>query len=573
MDDLSPLFHEIEFNERFRGYDVEEVDAYVDRVAKAAALVQGRIAELQERVAAAEAAPRPAAPAPAGEYDDSRLSRVLVLAQRTADAAIEEAKAEAEAMRIDASADAERMRREADDHASLVLAEAETDRRRLIAEAEEAAAGAVAAERARVAAEVAELERHRAFLTDDIAILEQHLAEARLTLAASASVLTDLLEAPEAFRPPAVPATSGVELPPGLLEGRPPTSESVTSDERTDAAEVALDDAPIDWAVVEPPPAPAVDEPHEAAPAFEDEPTQAFAAIELDEDEPTQAFAAIELDEAEPPATMAEAEAAIVEAPVEHVVEPVPEEFAAEFQEAAADPFAPATTFTAPAEPAAVPEAEMVDAAAEAAPVAEPEPFEAPTEPEPIAAEADGLTAEPDLEDGPVVDDIADAVEALELAPDEVPTPDEPTLVFDVDLVDAEDEVAGEEVVDLTDPPVDLEPSPPAADTATPQAAPSDGEVEAATAVAPPRLVTAEDIEATTTGDWIDELREPSAAEPRTEELLFAPAEAPDNDHFLDQLREAVARDEPEEFGEDALAAFFDDGDDGNERGWFNRRR
>ena len=45
----SPLFHDIEFNERFRGHDVDEVDAYVDRVAKAAAMVQGRIAELQER--------------------------------------------------------------------------------------------------------------------------------------------------------------------------------------------------------------------------------------------------------------------------------------------------------------------------------------------------------------------------------------------------------------------------------------------------------------------------------------------------------------------------------------------
>ena len=55
MDDLPPLFQDIVFNERFRGYDVAEVDAYIDRVAKAAALVQGRIAELQRRVEAAEA--------------------------------------------------------------------------------------------------------------------------------------------------------------------------------------------------------------------------------------------------------------------------------------------------------------------------------------------------------------------------------------------------------------------------------------------------------------------------------------------------------------------------------------
>jgi len=149
MDELSPLFHDIEFNERFRGYDVDEVDAYVDRVAKAAAMVQGRIAELQERVIAAEGQVRNGAAGSddgLSDQDDARLSRVLVLAQRTADAAIEEAEAEAEAMRSDATADAERTRREADDHASLVLAEAETDRRRLIAEAEETAAGAIAAE-------------------------------------------------------------------------------------------------------------------------------------------------------------------------------------------------------------------------------------------------------------------------------------------------------------------------------------------------------------------------------------------------------------------------------------------
>ncbi|MEM9201202.1 MAG: DivIVA domain-containing protein, partial [Actinomycetota bacterium] len=195
MDELSPLFHDIEFNERFRGYDVEEVDAYVDRVAKAAALVQGRIAELQDRVAAAEAQPRSVAASAAdtGDVDDARLSRVLVLAQRTADAAIEEAKAEADAMRLEAAADAEAARREADDHVSLVLAEAETDRRRLLAEAQESAAAAVAEERQRGAQELARLETRRTELADEITLLELHMAETRLAVAASVSALTDLL--------------------------------------------------------------------------------------------------------------------------------------------------------------------------------------------------------------------------------------------------------------------------------------------------------------------------------------------------------------------------------------------
>ena len=127
MDDLAPLFQDIAFNERFRGYDVAEVDAYIDRVAKAAALVQGRIAELQRRVEAAEAHTTGLSGADPVEAGEESLTKMLVLAQRTADAAIEEAQAEAA-----------EIRRQADDHASLVVAEAETDRRRMLAEAEAA---------------------------------------------------------------------------------------------------------------------------------------------------------------------------------------------------------------------------------------------------------------------------------------------------------------------------------------------------------------------------------------------------------------------------------------------------
>jgi DivIVA domain-containing protein len=202
MDDLAPLFQDIAFNERFRGYDVAEVDAYIDRVAKAAALVQGRIAELQRRADAAEAHTSGSSGAGPVEAGEESLTKMLVLAQRTADAAIDEAQAEAA-----------EIRRQADDHASLVVAEAETDRRRMLAEAEAAVEESVRTERERVAAEVAELERYRAFLTDDIAILERHLEQARNVLGSSAAALQHLLDDPEQFRLPAMPATSGVVAP------------------------------------------------------------------------------------------------------------------------------------------------------------------------------------------------------------------------------------------------------------------------------------------------------------------------------------------------------------------------
>ncbi len=216
MDDLAPLFQDIAFNERFRGYDVAEVDAYIDRVAKAAALVQGRIAELQRRVEAAEAHTTGSSGADPVEAEEESLTKMLVLAQRTADAAIEEAQAEAA-----------EIRRQADEHASLVVAEAETDRRRMLAEAEAAVEESVRTERERVAAEVAELERYRAFLADDIAILERHLEQARNVLGASAAALQHVLDDPEQFRLPAMPATSGVVAPAEIAD--PVVIEAVDS--------------------------------------------------------------------------------------------------------------------------------------------------------------------------------------------------------------------------------------------------------------------------------------------------------------------------------------------------------
>jgi len=258
MDDLSPLFQDIAFTERFRGYDVAEVDAYIDRVAKAAALVQGRIAELQSRVEAAEAHGARSVDTDPVEVGEESLTKMLLLAQRTADAAIEEA-----------HADAAEIRRQADDHASLVIAEAETDRRRMLTEAEAAVEESVRSERERVAAEVAELDRYRAFLTDDIAILEHHLEQSREALEASALALQHLLDDPEQFRTPAVPATSGFVAPTDVevsvdpdaeiaesnvsdvVDSGHPVPESAPESEATQAIEIVAiaDEAASDGAV------------------------------------------------------------------------------------------------------------------------------------------------------------------------------------------------------------------------------------------------------------------------------------------------------------------------------------
>ncbi|MDG1411612.1 MAG: DivIVA domain-containing protein [Acidimicrobiales bacterium] len=226
MDELPPLFQDIEFRVVWKGYDSDEVDAYVDRVAKAAAVVHGRVSELQQRAEAAENRATAESASSASSETEESLTRTLILAQRTADTAIAEAKAEAAeliasaevqaqiALR-DAEASAAVTIKNADDHASRVKAEAETDRRTLLAKAEAEATAASSYERENLAGEVAELERYSAFLVEDVALLERHLGEQRSLLATSVSALSDLVERPETFRVDKAPATSGVVPPEG----------------------------------------------------------------------------------------------------------------------------------------------------------------------------------------------------------------------------------------------------------------------------------------------------------------------------------------------------------------------
>ncbi|MDW3218504.1 MAG: DivIVA domain-containing protein [Acidimicrobiales bacterium] len=306
MDELSPLFQEIEFHERLRGYDPDEVDAYVDRVARAAAVLRGRLIELQERVDAAESRSH-GGPSIGGTEAEETLTRTLVLAQRTADAAIAEAREEADRMTADAAtsaqaivsaaeadaqvtlreaqAEAAATIRDAEDRASLTLAEAETDRRTILAEAEVTALEAASGERDRLAAEVAELQDYRAFLADDIEILERHLADERHQLTASLSALTDLLESPDAFRSSRPPETSGVEVDADRLEAIGATFPEIADPEIADSEVAAV---PVEAAAVPvEEPEPVTEEPDEPVEAEVAEPV-AEAPVEAEIVEPIE---------------------------------------------------------------------------------------------------------------------------------------------------------------------------------------------------------------------------------------------------------------------------------------------
>jgi cell division initiation protein len=90
MEISGKILREVEFRDRLRGYDTDEVDEFLEKVAIG-------VDELHEEVAAAnvraERAEHQAEAIPPA--DDDSIRRTLVLAQRTADLAISEAREEA----------------------------------------------------------------------------------------------------------------------------------------------------------------------------------------------------------------------------------------------------------------------------------------------------------------------------------------------------------------------------------------------------------------------------------------------------------------------------------------------
>ncbi len=534
MDELSPLFQEIEFHERYRGYDPDEVDAFVDRVARAAAVMRGRISELHERVEAAEA--RGGATAAHSEAEET-LTRTLVLAQRTADAAIAEAREESDRLTADAAtsaqailsaaeaeaqltlreaqAEASASLKEAEDRAGLMLAEAETDRRALVAKAESAASDAATSERERLAAEVVGLHEYRAFLADDIEILERHLTEERHQLTASVSALTDLLESPEAFRVSRPPATSGIQINADQLEsiaGEEFATEFVESAELADLEPAAEFDTAVDEVAADD----AFDAPAEVAlaPEFAPAPAPEMVLDGIDESD---------LDGVEPDES--------------------------DLYETAHDEFEPV-------------EAEPVEA-------------------EPVVAEI-----APDETIDLVAAEAADAAEAAQAA--------EAARAADAQETDARsDETVFYTEVDLADVVSQPEPTNDGPGVAEPSFSEPAfaGMVESSLAdlsapeVAPPRLVTAADLDAPTpttsnlgfeTSTFDESARDGGPATQAVPALqdasLFSEPDTAD-DPFLAQLRDAMDGEPMPPSDDDALSAFFDQEDDDGGRSWFGRRR
>jgi cell division initiation protein len=156
--DISPkTIREVEFREKLRGYNPDEVDEFLERVAAGLEILLERLRQATERAVRAEQRATEV-----GEGDDA-MRRTLVLAQRTADAAVQEAKEQAAQLVAHAEAQAQAVRAEAAEHARRTIEDATKE----------------------AWSQVARLEAGRDELREEITALQRHLEGERARVRAA----------------------------------------------------------------------------------------------------------------------------------------------------------------------------------------------------------------------------------------------------------------------------------------------------------------------------------------------------------------------------------------------------
>jgi DivIVA domain-containing protein len=222
-----------------KGYDPDEVDAFLDRAAKAleeaqqqAAAMEARaraaVARLQELSTAQEhaapvAPPPPVVAEPAvsvGPDEAETISRTLLLAQRTADTTVAEARAEAERILGEARVEADATIDSTRAMSAKLLEDARADARR-----------STEAERIAAENEVQSLVARRDFLLGDVDQLERFLVDQRERLRAAARQIEALCDrVPAGLGHVRAPLLSAADVPPGDVTAeqfRPPNAAAV----------------------------------------------------------------------------------------------------------------------------------------------------------------------------------------------------------------------------------------------------------------------------------------------------------------------------------------------------------
>jgi cell division initiation protein len=236
------LLTDVRFSVSRKGYDPNEVDNFLERVSAAVAQLQDKLrqaaaqaesaevrateasrtqAGLQQRIESMEAelaAAREGVAAPASrdpEEEAQQASRMLLMAQRTADAAIEEANATARTTLADARG-----------QASTIVGEAQGEADRILSQARAEAEAIVTNRRQTLVEEVRGLESTRDAVTADLAILEQHAADQRAAVEGAVARLQAVLDDPAAFRLGMVSGLSGASVSDVLVDEAGPAESS-----------------------------------------------------------------------------------------------------------------------------------------------------------------------------------------------------------------------------------------------------------------------------------------------------------------------------------------------------------
>ncbi len=210
MDVTPQLIAQIHFSDKFRGYDQDEVDDFLERVGATLSellnenqvifedleRVQMMLEEERSRAAAAPAPP-PAPLAPPEMTDDEEIAqatRTLTLAKRTAEAAIAEARAEAAKMVTDARS-----------HAEAAVADAQAQRDELLTSAKRDAEAEFATQRSERETEIRRLEENLRSLSSAANALEVYLASQRSNISTVADQLRQILADGGALAPAPIP--------------------------------------------------------------------------------------------------------------------------------------------------------------------------------------------------------------------------------------------------------------------------------------------------------------------------------------------------------------------------------
>lgn len=198
LSELTPeLFEKTEFTERRRGYDIDQVERFLEETGTAVAQLlvryrqleersshaESRLAAAESRAAAAEEAlsqqgpapAQPAGPSVSEQEEVEQATSTLLMAKRTADATISEARAEG----------------------SGIVSEARAQAERIVTEARVEAATELAEGRARVLESVTSLEKRRDSLSSVVTAFEQRIGDYRVQLREISESLLAMTADPE----------------------------------------------------------------------------------------------------------------------------------------------------------------------------------------------------------------------------------------------------------------------------------------------------------------------------------------------------------------------------------------